>query len=120
MAVSGLCARTPRGPAILSAFCVRRAPDDQLEGGTAGAQARRRGAPAGRQATGAFGNDAAECAARYCEGEGREGRRSAQMRVRKSWICCVRMALSQWAKPWTELPRGRADYIILEAGLPNE
>ena len=36
--------------------------EEQLEGGTAGAQARRRGAPAGRQATGAFGNNAAECA----------------------------------------------------------
>jgi hypothetical protein len=94
--------------------------EEQLEGGTAGAQGRRRGAPAGRQATGAFGNDAAECAARYCEGEGREGRRAAQMRVRKSWIRSVRMALSQWARPWTELPRGRADYRILEAEPPNE
>ena len=94
--------------------------EEQLEGGTAGAQGRRRGAPAGRQATGAFGNDAAECAARYCEGEGREGRRAAQMRVRKSWIRSVRMALSQWARPWTELPRGRADYRILEADPPNE
>jgi hypothetical protein len=28
MAVSGLCARTPRGPAMFSAFCARRAPDD--------------------------------------------------------------------------------------------
>ena len=94
--------------------------EEQLEGGTAGAQARRRGAPAGRQATGAFGNNAAECAARYCEGEGREGRRSAQLRVRKRWVASVRMALAQWAKPWTELPRGRADYRILEASPPDE
>ena len=55
--------------------------EEQLEGGTAGAQARRSGAPAGRQATGAFGNNAAECAARYCEGEGREGRRAAQKMI---------------------------------------
>ena len=94
--------------------------EEQLEGGTAGAQARRRGAPAGRQSTGAFGNNAAECAARYCEGEGREGRRSAQMRVRKRWVASVRMALAQWARPWTELPRGRADYRILEASPPDE
>ena len=90
------------------------------EGGTAGVQARRRGAPAGRQATGAFGNNAAECAARYCEGEGREGRRAAQMRVHKRWVASVRMALSQWARPWTELPRGRADYRILEAERPDD
>ena len=94
--------------------------EEQLEGGTAGAQGRRRGAPAGRQATGAFGNNAAECAARYCEGEGREGRRAAQMRVRKRWVAGVRMALSQWARPWTELPRGRADYRILEAERPDD
>lgn len=57
--------------------------EEQLEGGTAGAQARRRGAPAGCQATGAFGK-------------------------------------VQWARPWTELPRGCADYRILEASPPDE
>ena len=57
--------------------------EEQLEGGTAGAQARCRGAPAGCQATGAFGK-------------------------------------AQWARPWTELPRGCADYRILEASPPDE
>ena len=63
--------------------------EDNLEQGTAGAQGRRRGAGAGRQATGAFANTAAECAAGYCEGDGREGRRTAQLRVRKRWIKAV-------------------------------
>ena len=54
--------------------------EDNLEQGTAGAQGRRRGAGAGRQATGTFANTAAECAASYCEGDGREGRRTAQLR----------------------------------------
>ena len=94
--------------------------EDDLEGGSAGAQSRRRGALVGRQAFDAFANNAAESAARYCEGDGREGRRSAQLRVRKSWVDSVRKALAQWARPWTELPDGRADYRILEAEPPTE
>ena len=88
--------------------------EDNLEQGTAGAQGRRRGAGAGRQATGAFADSAAECAAGYCEGNGREGRRTAQLRVRKRWIQAVRQALDKFARPWTELPPGRESYGILQ------
>ena len=90
--------------------------EESLEGGTAGAQGRRRGAGPGRQATGAFGNDAAECAAVYAQGDGREGRRTAQLRVRRRWVGAVRKALAAFGKPWTELPPGRKDYDILRAG----
>ena len=67
--------------------------EEEHEGGTAGAQGRRRGHGPGRQATGAFGNDAAECAAQYCQGQGREGRRTTQVRVRRRWVDAVRAAL---------------------------
>ena len=89
--------------------------EDQHEQGTAGAQGRRKGAPSGRQSTGAFANSAAECAAAYCQGHGREGRRAAQLRVRGRWIRAVRLALAQWGQPWTSLPKGRNDYAILQA-----
>lgn len=89
--------------------------EDNLEQGTAGAQGRRRGAGVGRQATGAFADSAAECAASYCEGDGREGRRTAQLRVRKRWVKAVRQTLDQYARPWTELPHGRESYGILRA-----
>ena len=92
--------------------------EDNLEQGTAGAQGRRRGAGIGRQATGAFANSAAECAAIYCEGEGREGRRTAQLRVRTRWIKAVKKALDQYARPWTTLPHGRNSYDILRAEPP--
>ena len=94
--------------------------EEQLEGGTAGTQARRRGAGAGRQATGAFANNAAECAAAYCQGQGREGRRTAQVRVRKRWVDAVRAALRASGKTWLELPKGRADYDILRPGEAEE
>ena len=87
-------------------------PEDQHEQGTAGTQGRRKGAPSGRQSTGAFTNSAAECAAAYCQGHGREGRRAAQLRVRGHWIRAVRLALAQWGQPWTSLPKGRNDYVI--------
>ena len=92
--------------------------EDNLEQGTAGAQGRRRGAGAGRQATGTFANTAAECAASYCEGDGREGRRTAQLRVRKRWIKAVRKALDQDARPWVDLPPGRGSYDILRTDFP--
>jgi len=87
--------------------------EEELEGGTAGAQARRRGAGVGRQATGAFANGAGECAAVYCQGQGREGRRTTQLRVRRRWVDAVRAALEASGKAWSELPEGRADYAIL-------
>ena len=90
--------------------------EDCLEGGAAGAQGRRRGAGIGRQATGAFTNNAAECAARYAQGGGRMGRRTAQLRVRRRWLGAVRAALAKWGRPWTELPAGRGDYSVLKAG----
>ena len=92
--------------------------EDNLEEGTAGAQGRRRGAGRGRQATGAFANTAAECAASYCEGDGREGRRTAQLRVRRRWIKAVKQALDQYGRPWTELPPGRGSYDILRTEAP--
>jgi len=92
--------------------------EDNLEEGTAGAQGRRRGAGRGRQATGAFANTAAECAASYCEGDGREGRRTAQLRVRRRWIKAVKQALDQYGRPWTELPSGRGSYDILRTEAP--
>ena len=88
--------------------------EEDLEGGTAGAQGRRRGVGRGRQATGAFGDDAAECAALYAQGDGREGRRTAQLRVRRRWIAAVRKALERFGRPWLQLPAGRADYCILK------
>ena len=92
--------------------------EEEHEGGTAGAQGRRRGHGPGRQTTGAFGNDAAECAAQYCQGQGREGRRTAQVRVRRRWVDAVRAALEATGRPWTELPEGRADYAILRPEEP--
>ena len=94
--------------------------EEALEGGTAGAQGRRRGIGQGRQATGAFGNDAAEMAAAYCEGDGREGRRRAQLRVRRKWIATVAAAITAFGAPWTELPKGRSDYNILDNNDPHE
>ena len=94
--------------------------EEQLEGGTAGAQARHRGAGAGRQATGAFANNAAECAAAYCQGQGREGRRMAQVRVRRRWVDAVRAALRASGKTWLELPEGRADYDCLRSEEAEE
>jgi len=88
--------------------------EDRLEGGTAGAQGRRRGAGPGHQSSGAFSNNAAEMAAEYCQGDGREGRRKAQIRVRTKWITTVRKALKLYGRPWTELPEGRSDYDILD------
>ena len=93
--------------------------ENNHEQGRAGAQGRRQGAPPGRQATGAFANTAAECAAAYCQGEGREGRRTAQLRVRKRWVSAVKMALAQRGGPWTSLPPGRDDYTILQADPPS-
>ncbi len=93
--------------------------EDNHEQGRAGAQGRRRGAPPGRQATGAFTNNAAEMAAAYCQGNGREGRRTAQLRVRNRWISAVKMALTQYGGHWTTLPPGRGDYEILQAGPPQ-
>ena len=93
--------------------------EDDLEQGRAGAQGRRRGAPPGRQATGAFANNAAEMAAAYCQGDGREGRRTAQLRVRNRWISAVKMALAQYGGHWTTLPPGRGDYEILQADPPQ-
>ena len=89
------------------------------EDGRAGAQGRRRGAPPGRQATGAFANSAAEMAAAYCQGDGRHGRRTAQLRVRNRWISAVRSALAQRGGHWTTLPAGRGDYEILQADPPQ-
>ena len=94
--------------------------EDRLEGGTAGAQGRRRGTAPGRQATGAFGNDAAEMAASYCEGDGREGRRRAQLRVRRKWTSTVASAIAAFGRPWVELPVGRSDYDILDNNTPTE
>jgi len=91
--------------------------EERLEGGTAGAQDRRRGTGPGRQTSGAFANNAAEMAAEYCQGDGREGRRKAQIRVRTKWLTTVRKALLLYGRPWTELPEGRSDYDIL-ANLP--
>ena len=93
--------------------------EDRLEGGTAGAQGRRRGVGPGRQATGAFGNDAHEMAANYCEGDGREGRRKVQLRVRRKWIGTVSKALARFGRPWTELPEGRSDFNILDNSPEN-
>ena len=88
--------------------------EEAHEGGTAGAQGRRRGTGPGRQATGAYGNDSSEMAAAYCEGDGREGRRRAQLRVRNKWTSTVRKSLSLFDRPWLELPKGRSDYDILD------
>ena len=75
--------------------------------------------PPGRQATGAFANSAAEMAAAYCQGDGRHGRRTAQLRVRNRWISAVRSALAQRGGHWTTLPAGRGDYEILQADPPQ-
>ena len=88
--------------------------EEGLEGGTAGAQNRRRGAGPGRQTSGAFANNASEMAAEYCQGDGRVGRRKTQIRVRTKWLTTVRKAILLYGRPWTELPEGRSDYDILD------
>jgi hypothetical protein len=92
--------------------------EENFEGGTAGAQGRRRGSGAGRQSSGAFADTAAECAAAYCQGEGRHGRRTAQLKVRKRWIMAVRAAMQQFGRPWREIPSGYDSYEILAADPP--
>ena len=92
--------------------------EDRHEGGTAGAQGRRRGAGPGRQASGSFADNAAECAAVYCQGDGRHGRRTAQLRVRTRWIMAVRAAMQQFGRDWREIPSGRDAYVILAADEP--
>ena len=50
---------------------------------------------------------------RYTAGSNREGRRRAQLRVRRRWIAAVRRGLLRFGRPWTELPGDRSDYDIL-------
>jgi hypothetical protein len=51
---------------------------------------------------------------RYLSGEGREGRRRAQIRVRSRLMHGVQHAFSSFGEHWTELPLGRGDIAILE------
>ena len=50
---------------------------------------------------------------RYTAGSNREGRRRAQLRVRRRRIAAVRRGLLRFGRPWTELPGDRSDYDIL-------
>ena len=50
---------------------------------------------------------------RYTAGSNREGRRRAQLRVRRRWILAVRRGLARFGRPWTDLPGDRSDYDIL-------
>ena len=55
---------------------------------------------------------------RYTSGVGREGRRRAQILVRRRLVHAMRRALAAFGRPWTELPPGRSDYDILESIPP--
>jgi len=82
--------------------------------GTAEQQKRRRGvAPGPQHSLSAGANVSNACEARYCEGDGRLGRRGRQLGVRRRWRLAVREALMLFGAPWHELPRSREDWQIL-------
>ena len=57
---------------------------------------------------------------RYTSGSNREGRRRAQLRVRRKLINAVRRGLHRFGKHWSELSGDRSDYDILEDLPPLE
>ena len=71
--------------------------------------------PAAAAAAPAIGADDAAMRVRYTSGTNREGRRRAQLRVHARLVLAVRTALAIFGQPWTSLPKGRADYGILDA-----
>ena len=58
-------------------------------------------------------NSRDEMQRRYSQGTGRRGERQEQLRVREKLGQAVRDAIEKFGRPWTALPRGRADWDIL-------
>jgi len=87
-----------------------------LEGAIAHLAPRRRGhagAAPSVAAPPAVAADDQSMRVRYTAGANREGRRRAQLRVRRRWILAVRRGLARFGRPWTDLPGDRSDYDIL-------